>query len=66
MTPMSQPSRFEAEVEEMQARQKRPSDELVILERYVTRSKAPGVGPSKLAERLAKARALLEQTRNSA
>lgn len=39
-------------------KQKRFRDEVAILERYESQSKAPGVGPSKLAERLAKARQL--------
>lgn len=40
-------------------KQKRYSEEAAILERYGAQPKAPGVGPRKLAERLAKARALV-------
>ncbi len=39
-------------------KQKRFVDEVAILERYESQTKAPGVGPSKLRERLAKAREL--------
>lgn len=38
-------------------KQKRPADEIEILERYARQRKAPGAGPAKLAERLAKLRA---------
>ena len=37
---------------------KRIADEVAILERYERQSKAPGVGPQRLAERLTKARAI--------
>ena len=37
---------------------KRIADEVAILERYERQSKAPGVGPERLAERLTKARAI--------
>jgi len=40
--------------------QKKYADEVSILERYESQPKAPGVGPHKLAERLIKARELLE------
>jgi len=39
-------------------KEKRFDDEVAILERYESQQKAPGVGPSKLAERLKKAKAL--------
>lgn len=38
------------------SRQKAGGKELAILERYETQSHAPGIGPSKLADRLAKVR----------
>lgn len=38
-------------------RMKRPADELAILERYESRTKAPGATPGKLAKRLAGLRA---------
>lgn len=38
------------------AKTKRVAAEVSILERYAAQQKAPGVGPSVLAERLAKAR----------
>jgi hypothetical protein len=41
--------------------EKRISDEVSILERYERQSKAPGALPGKLAERLKKARALLNR-----
>ncbi len=43
--------------------QKRLDDEIAILERYTAQPKAPGVGPSKLAERLEKAKQLANKTR---
>jgi tetratricopeptide (TPR) repeat protein len=43
--------------------QKRIDDEVAILERYASQSKAPGVGPSKLAERLEKAKQLASKMR---
>ena len=39
-------------------KEKRFDDEVEILERYESQPKAPGAGPSKLAERLEKARKL--------
>lgn len=39
-------------------KEKRYSDEVAILERYEKQPKSPGIGPRKLAERLAKARLL--------
>lgn len=39
-------------------KEKRFSDEVAILERYQAQPKAPGAGPNKLTERLAKAREL--------
>lgn len=39
-------------------KEKRFTDEVAILERYEAQPKAPGAGPSKLADRLAKARDL--------
>jgi len=39
-------------------KEKRYADEVAILERYKAQPKAPGVGPSKLAGRLKKARKL--------
>lgn len=39
-------------------KQKRLDDEVAILQRYAGQPKAPGVGPSKLAERLEKAKQL--------
>jgi len=39
-------------------KEKRFDDEVEILERYESQSKAPGAGPSKLVERLEKAREL--------
>lgn len=39
-------------------KEKRFGDEVAILERYEAQPKAPGAGPSKLAERLKKAREL--------
>ena len=39
-------------------KEKRYADEVAILERYEAQPKGPGVGPSKLAERLKKARKL--------
>ena len=39
-------------------KQKKYSEEVAILERYSKQSKAPGVGPQKLAERLVKAKEL--------
>jgi len=41
-------------------KQKKYTDEVSILERYERQPKAPGIGPKKLAERLIKARELLE------
>ncbi|MDT8342157.1 MAG: hypothetical protein RQ751_11655 [Longimicrobiales bacterium] len=41
---------------------KQPQNELVVLERYDRQPKAPGAGPSKLAERLAKVRAQLDRS----
>ena len=41
------------------AKTKRVDAEVSILERYAAQPKAPGVGPSALAERLAKARGRL-------
>jgi hypothetical protein len=41
-------------------KEKRYADEVDILERFEKQPKAPGVGPQKLAERLAKARLLLK------
>jgi hypothetical protein len=38
-------------------KQNRYQDEIGILERYAKQPKAPGAGPQKLAERLAKAKA---------
>jgi len=40
-------------------KQKRYEDEVAILERYEKQIKAPGVGPSNLAQRLEKAKAFL-------
>lgn len=37
--------------------------EIGILERYERQSKAPGIGPSRLAERLARVRAKLKKAR---
>lgn len=42
---------------------KRYSDEVAILERYDSQQKAAGVMPTKLAERLLKARLLLEKSK---
>jgi hypothetical protein len=42
-------------------KEKRVGDEVAILERYERQPKAPGVGPGKLAERLKKARTLLNE-----
>ena len=39
-------------------KEKRYDDEVRMLERYEAQTKAPGVGPSKIAERLVKAREL--------
>jgi len=39
-------------------KEQRFSDEVQILERYAEQQKAPGVGPSKLGERLKKARVI--------
>ncbi|MEX0643363.1 MAG: tetratricopeptide repeat protein [Pirellulales bacterium] len=44
-------------------KQKRLDDEVAILERYAAQPKAPGVGPSKLAERLEKAKQLASKAR---
>lgn len=41
------------------AKKKDVAAELLVLERYERQPKAPGVGPSKLAERLARVRAKL-------
>lgn len=43
-------------------KEKRFDDEVAILERYQLQTKAPGAGPSKLAERLEKARALRDRS----
>lgn len=40
-------------------KQKRYAEEVSLLERYERQMKAPGAGPSKLAQRLARARVLL-------
>jgi hypothetical protein len=40
---------------------KQPTAELLILERYERLQKAPGVGPSKLATRLARLRSKIPQ-----
>ncbi|MBE0418227.1 MAG: hypothetical protein IBX63_10725 [Coriobacteriia bacterium] len=40
-------------------KQGRAADEVAVLERYESQPKAPGVGPSRLAERLEKAKTLL-------
>ncbi len=45
------------------AKRKDAAAELGILERYERQPKAPGVGPSKLAERLARVRAKLTRAR---
>ena len=42
-------------------KRKDPSAEVAILERYARQPPAPGAGAAKLAERLAKARALCSQ-----
>ena len=42
-------------------KQKKYAEEVSILERYEKQPKAPGAGPKKLAERLIKARELLEK-----
>ena len=42
---------------------KQYAKEVEILERYEKQRKAPGIGPQKLAERLAKARTLLNKSR---
>lgn len=42
-------------------KQKRFVDEVSVLERYAGQTKASGTGPARLAERLTKARALLEK-----
>lgn len=44
-------------------KQKRLGDEVAILERYASQAKAPGAGPSKLAERLKKAKQLASKSR---
>ncbi len=41
-------------------KEKRFAEEVAVLERYKAQPKAPGIGPSKLDERLKKARKLLE------
>lgn len=46
-------------------KQQRYRDEIAILERYDKNMHAPGVGPSKLSERLNKARALLTKKQRS-
>jgi hypothetical protein len=43
------------------SKQKRPDDELAILERYDSCPKAPGAGPSKLAGRLQRVRERLHR-----
>lgn len=43
-------------------KQKRLDDEIAILQRYAAQIKAPGGGPSKLAERLEKAKQLASRT----
>ncbi|EHK2885066.1 TPA: hypothetical protein I7280_24095 [Vibrio parahaemolyticus] len=43
-------------------KQKHYDLEVAILERYLSQPKAPGVGPTKLSERLEKARQLLEKS----
>ena len=42
---------------------KRHSDEVAVLERYEGQTKAPGVGPQRLAERLTKAKEILTKER---
>jgi len=42
-------------------KQKRPREELGILERYAAQRHAPGVKPAKLAERLEKALRKMEE-----
>lgn len=42
---------------------KRYSDEVVVLERYEGETKAPGVGPQRLAERLTRAKEILAKER---
>lgn len=44
-------------------KERRYADEVNILERYPSQPHAPGAGPAKLAERLEKARQLLERTK---